>query len=1353
MFNIFNQKLNTMKSKYYILIIVLSHIVGIGYGQSNLIPPDNLQATVNGNDILLNWNQPDTSNSLYLSWDNGNEGNSIGFTGPGQFSVAARWDSVQLADYNSYSISKIAFFIPGQISNYTANIWQGPNADSVAFSQTISQNQLNDWTFVYPSNPVGIDILQDLWVGYEVVQPDVDFTAGTDFGPAIQGFGDMINYDGMWLSMSQTLGLDFNFNIRVYLVSPAGNSVVLKSTKKASSFEYANTEKLVSQKLEVSGLNPTMNVTANLQGYNIYRNGILVSPAPVTDTSFYDASLDFGIYEYGVTAVYDEGESNPVVISTQIGNPEMVIFPEEITDSVIIGNYYEKIITIYNEGDVDLYWNAIASDYWTYVSPPSGIIAPNNGIDIQLFINTYYLVAGEYSTEILFFQNNINNPTIILPVNITAIGSPGISVSPQELSFGDVIYGSNYSATLNIFNTGTETLVIDDVSISNSDYSIGDIPTSIEPYGQESVMITFDANTLGESQGSLTILSNDEINPELTVGLSAYVYLQPPVLLQAEVEDNNVTLTWDMAINGEGEWVHWDNGENFNSIGLTGGGTFQYAARWEPTQLNPYSGMIVPKVAFYPAGANTSYTLKIWKGANASTLLVSQPINSFINGQWNEVYVQNPISIDASEELWVGLEVMHPDGDFPAGSDAGPAVTGFGDMVNLFGVWESISAVYGLDQNWNIQFYALSGDSTFTVQNNPIVLQEPTKFYNQGKLTQANKTTQGNNSFFAPQMLTEDPLGYNVYRNDVLLNEELILETTYFDENLPFGVYDYGVTAVYDLGESPQTQTMVQVGAPNIVFNPEAISDSLETNEVSEHIVSITNDGNFSLEWYADPQASWITLSANNGMIEPGESFDLTINLNSAGLFNGNYQSYIMFEVNNLNNPVVFFPVDVNVSGDALLIVTPDTTNFGMTALGMTKTAYVTISNLGNDYIFITDMQASPGVFTTQSFPFYLYPGGVVSLGVNFSPDSLGTFTGTFTVFTDDPEFPSVQSVLTGTSLLPQPLNFTAEIDSNNVMLDWQNPFGGFENYLQYSDNQSATGIGYTDSATFMVAAKFGPEDLMIFAGSELTQLGFIPWSETAEFTIKVWMGENAESLILSQPVSDLTPYEWNDYNLEYSIPIDTSDFLWIGYEVSHDFGDFPAGCDFGPAVTDKGDLISTDGVTWLSLSYYGLPFNWNIRGYVDTGEKSYNLSNFPNLEQKSFSNSGVLKSVISPTPENLMYAPSSTVLQGYNVYRNGSLLNDTGLVTVSEFDDLGLDPGLYSYEVSAVYDIGESMPAGPLEIIIAPPAFAPEGWNHHNTGMTHIIHIPTEEAQNEGMLSPGDWIGVFYNDNGELKC
>ena len=55
----------------------------------------------------------------------------------------------------------------------------------------------------------------------------------------------------------------------------------------------------------------------------------------------------------------------------------------------------------------------------------------------------------------------------------------------------------------------------------------------------------------------------------------------------------------------------------------------------------------------------------------------------------------------------------------------------------------------------------------------------------------------------------------------------------------------------------------------------------------------------------------------------------------------------------------------------------------------------------------------------------------------------------------------------------------------------------------------------------------------------------------------------------------------------------------------------------------------------------------------------------------------------------------------GYNIFRDGSKINATTW-TQSTYADAGLSAGTYSYSVTAVYDEGESGPAGPIQVIVS---------------------------------------------------
>jgi hypothetical protein len=84
-----------------------------------------------------------------------------------------------------------------------------------------------------------------------------------------------------------------------------------------------------------------------------------------------------------------------------------------------------------------------------------------------------------------------------------------------------------------------------------------------------------------------------------------------------------------------------------------------------------------------------------------------------------------------------------------------------------------------------------------------------------------------------------------------------------------------------------------------------------------------------------------------------------------------------------------------------------------------------------------------------------------------------------------------------------------------------------------------------------------------------------------------------------------LTLGAYNEITLTNPVTINTSQELWMAYQLqTSQYNQYPAGCDAGPHVAGKGDLMFFNGA-WSNL--YDLTSgkynaNWNIEGFVETG-------------------------------------------------------------------------------------------------------------------------------------------------------
>ena len=238
------------------------------------------------------------------------------------------------------------------------------------------------------------------------------------------------------------------------------------------------------------------------------------------------------------------------------------------------------------------------------------------------------------------------------------------------------------------------------------------------------------------------------------------------------------------------------------------------ASRWEPNDLEPYDGFSISKISYFHREDNfASFIIKVWTGPNASTQVLSQFVIGSITNQFNEVVLDTPIVIDASQELWFGYAVSHSIGSNPAGCDDGPAIAYKGDMISMDGVsWVSMSQDFGLDYNWNLAAFVTNSG---------------------GEQIEINAINQSN---------TDDLLGYNVYRNSILLN--YTTQTNYLDEDLPSGTYEYYVTAVYDEGESDPSNTAV-VYLPDPCYPPDSVIATATLDDYIEISIIPPDSGNY----------------------------------------------------------------------------------------------------------------------------------------------------------------------------------------------------------------------------------------------------------------------------------------------------------------------------------------------------------------------------------------------------------------------------------------------------------------------------------------------------------------------------
>lgn len=278
----------------------------------------------------------------------------------------------------------------------------------------------------------------------------------------------------------------------------------------------------------------------------------------------------------------------------------------------------------------------------------------------------------------------------------------------------DVMSNAAFSNELHKGMMGTLTGVVTefgtDLPIEGATITAGDYSGTTNADGEYSFAVYAGTYTVTASKASYESATENNVvivgTETTTLDFVLTEITLPPAAVQAEEAGDNVNITWMAPGTAGGDWIHYDSGENYDSIGLTSGGEFAVAIRFPASALTNYAGMSLHAISLFPGDVGT-YSLRVWTGGTAAApgvQVVNQPFTVTTVDEFQTVMLNNPVLITGNEELWFGYDVIHNSSTYPAGCDSGPAIDGFGNMIYSSGSWTTLLAMAPtLDYNWNIQ--------------------------------------------------------------------------------------------------------------------------------------------------------------------------------------------------------------------------------------------------------------------------------------------------------------------------------------------------------------------------------------------------------------------------------------------------------------------------------------------------------------------------------------------------------------------------------------------------------------------------------------------------------------------------
>jgi hypothetical protein len=214
---------------------------------------------------------------------------------------------------------------------------------------------------------------------------------------------------------------------------------------------------------------------------------------------------------------------------------------------------YPNSFAVINTGLAGLTYAAVAQHPWVTLTGITGSVAPSGSEFVGVNLNGVGRAPGAYVDSIYITSNDPATPLLKRPViNITVVPKAIISLAPASIAHSQARNSTvTYTGDLTISDIGGDTLNVSNIVCDLA--WITPLTTSgvIPPAGTLPIDIQVNTNSLtpGAHSGTITVTSNDEVNPTKNVPITITV-LAPNISITpasiSHVQETDITcdLTW-----------------------------------------------------------------------------------------------------------------------------------------------------------------------------------------------------------------------------------------------------------------------------------------------------------------------------------------------------------------------------------------------------------------------------------------------------------------------------------------------------------------------------------------------------------------------------------------------------------------------------------------------------------------------------------------------------------------------------------------------------------------------------------------------------------------------------------------
>lgn len=316
-----------------------THLAGMtdeGKTISILKAPDGLTAKKISEGILLEWGAPIYTQNI--AWGTQVIVYQFGLEGD-PFYYGQRWEPTDLKPIHKKTITDV-LFIHAESASYAIYIKQGDRE----YRQDVIDPILAKNNRITLREPFVIDSDQELIVAIHIKEYDKSVNpAPANEGPATYGKGNIYSMDGKTWEILPKDVANVDFILSAVVSSEEGE---LPTNLRSASYiplklsESPNRKfSLLRSEVTASYEGDSIRAFPEITGYNVYRDQAKLADLPSTQTRYTDKKAVSDIYEYAVSAQYDEEEGlkAEAMIGGTVGIEEAEENPINITPTVFNG--------------------------------------------------------------------------------------------------------------------------------------------------------------------------------------------------------------------------------------------------------------------------------------------------------------------------------------------------------------------------------------------------------------------------------------------------------------------------------------------------------------------------------------------------------------------------------------------------------------------------------------------------------------------------------------------------------------------------------------------------------------------------------------------------------------------------------------------------------------------------------------------------------------------------------------------------------------------------------------------------------------------------------------------------------